>query len=1212
MFLLHMSIASVLCAQVNRATITGTVTDSSNAAMAGVKISVENLGTNVVSTAVTNQDGIYSVPNLFPGAYSVEFTKDGFKPIKYPSITLESTQVAQLNARLQLGAVSETVTVTADAPVVDHENAAIGTNMAGEVVNDLPMSIYNGGRFVENFAVAITPGYSPISNPYTAVVNGTQNFTKDYTVDGTSATASIPGDSFETGPTMEAIEEVQAQTSGLDSASAITGGGVMSFNLKSGTNRFHGSAFGYGHNEVLDANTWDNNSRGLPRTRKRAWDYGGSVGGPIIREKTFFFGAFERYTQTDFTLNSPSAFVPTADFMSGNFSAILGPQLCTNQPSGTVTPGCGAGTTPITVMNNAGQTVPLLAGMIFDPLTGNQFTGNIIPTNRISAVSQKINALFQKDYPPVVPGVNAPNNKGLLNNSPAQTPNQAVVKLDHNLRERDRLSGSWVYSHRPRTLVDSGGIWQAGTTDGGPLSLAGQQLVRSHAWRVSEAHTFSPSVLNVVNLTYNWYWNGKVPTSSGTNWNSQLGFGNTGSNNFPFITFGDVPTNVSAQGVTFIGTGSGTGPNKSSAFQGNFVGATMITGDTLTWTKGRHALSFGGEFRAYQVNSHTGSGALGFSFNRDTTGRPAAAFGSSVGYGFASFLLGNVATASATTPFDLYGRRKALALFAQDSYKITPKLTMTLGLRWGYTFRYHEKYGHWANFDLYTIDPALGIPGKLVFAKNGSDSFEKYEYASNFGPQIGLAYSPWRRFVFRGYFGILYSPPSEPYFSGVPNGFAPGFQGTNNVNAPFAWDNGYPGVFQPGTPQNANIFNTFPLVSVDPHALRAGYLNSFNFGVQYEVTPTMRLEIAYIGNRGHRLSDTTLAWNEPTYSAFSQALANNPGIGPFGNYVCSPADAAAARVPYPYPGFCAPALAAITPYPQVAAAATTTWFYYNLLYVGLPRGRSYYDSMIVDLKKRAGRGLTMDLNYTLSRAEGNTFTAIQENNGYYTPIQDFANLNRPAHTLTNFDQTNVVKGFASYELPFGKGQRWLANHGSVVNGLVGGWTIASLVLYTSGQPFQATVDNNYWPIWATFYPNFNFTGFNGPQDPHNYRVVPPPTPSNPNPQAGPGNFYLTQMQTVVTAPAAGQLGQGPTAITDLRCPGFANENVSLLKNVSFGSEGQFRLQLRLEYYNVFNRHFYDINGCGGRKTTVGHGDFGQIFGVNSSPRNGQFGMRFTF
>jgi Carboxypeptidase regulatory-like domain/TonB dependent receptor len=1197
--LLQLIFLGMLQAQTNRATITGTVTDSSGAPMSGVEVIAKNLGTNVSTSSVTNEDGIYSIPNLFPGTYSVEFQKDAFKSLKYPSMTLDSTQIAQVNAALQAGGVSETVTVTADAPVLDRENATIGTNMKGDVVTDLPMSIYNGGRFVENFAVAITPGYSPISSPYNAVINGSQYYTKDYTVDGTSATASIAGDSIETGPSMEAVEELQAQTSGLDSASAITSGGVMSFNLKSGTNKFHGSAFGYGHNELLDANTWTNDNQGLPKAKARAWDYGGSLGGPIFKNKTFFFGTFERYTQTDFTLGGFSSFVPTSAYLSGDFSAVLGPNICSDPTgnAGICGQSNGSGATfanTITVKNDAGQTVPVQAGMIFDPKTGNQFTGNVIPTSAFSSVAQKIVALYKSDYAPGGSGATAPNNRLPLNNSPAQTPNQAVIKIDHTLTDKDHLSGSWIYDHRPRTLEDSGGVWQAGTTDGGPFSAARVQLVRSDGWRVSESHTFSPTLVNVFNETYNWYWNGNEPAVAGTNWAQTLGFGNTGANNFPIISFGSVPNAVAAQGVTFIG-------NKT---QGYFTGANIITGDTVTWTKGKHALTFGGEFRAYQVNSHLGSGALNFNFNNNATGQPNASFGPFVGYGFASFLLGEANNASQSTAFDLYGRRKALALFAQDNYKVTPKLTLNYGLRWQYVYRYHEKYGHWANFDLNAIDPTLGIPGALEFANGGGDSFERKEYWNDFGPQIGFAYSPWKKWVFRGSFGLVYLPAPEPYFNGVPNGFAPGFQGINQANTSFNWDAGYPGVFQPGS-KNVSAANLFPLVSVDPHALLGGFSQAFNIGAQYELTPNMRLEVAYVGNRGHHLPDTALAWNEPSASTFLNVVNKNPGINAFNDYVCSPADAAKYGVPFPYTGFCAPALAAIAPYPQVAAAATTTWFFYNQLYVSLPIAQSFYNSMVVDLVKRTGRGLTMDVNYTLSRQQGDSYTIQTEGNNYYTPVQDFSNLSVAAHALTNYDQTHVVKGFVAYELPFGRGRRWLSNKSPVVNGIVGGWTVAGLVLYASGQPFQVAAPNNFYPAWGTFYPNFNPSGFTGTSNPRNFQV---PQPNQPVPAV---DFYMPT--TVASAPATGQLGTGPGDNSALRCPGLANENASILKYFSMGSEGRYKLSFRVEYYNLFNRHTYNINGCGGNNgNQVGSGNFGEIFGVNNNPRTAQFAIRFTF
>jgi hypothetical protein len=203
--LFQLIFVGMLRAQTNRATITGTVTDSSGAVIAGVQVTARSVGTNVTTTSVTNADGIYVVPNLPPGTYALTFQRDGFKKIEQPSVTLESTQVAGISVAMQVGEATEKVVVSADAPVLDRESAAIGTNLKGDVATDLPLSIYGGGRFVENFAVALTPGYSPYSSPYGAVVNGSQWFTKDYTIDGTSGTSSIRGDSMETGPSMEAV-----------------------------------------------------------------------------------------------------------------------------------------------------------------------------------------------------------------------------------------------------------------------------------------------------------------------------------------------------------------------------------------------------------------------------------------------------------------------------------------------------------------------------------------------------------------------------------------------------------------------------------------------------------------------------------------------------------------------------------------------------------------------------------------------------------------------------------------------------------------------------------------------------------------------------------------------------------------------------------------------------------------------------------------------
>jgi hypothetical protein len=1197
--LLVLATTQFLTAQANRASITGTVTDTSGAIVPGVEVTATNLDTNVPINTVSNQDGIYVVPNLPPGRYSIQFKRDGFETVQRPAITLISTEVARIDVALKVGAVTQSVTVTSNAPVLDLEKPTEGTNMNGNVVTDLPLSIYGGGRSVEDFAVAITPGYSPYSSPYGAVVNGGQWFTKDYTVDGTSATASIQGDSMESGPTMEAVEELQAQTSGLDAQTAITGGGVIQFALKSGTNKLHGSAFLYGHNELLDANTWTNDATDVEKPQERAWDYGFSLGGPIIKNKTFFFGAFERFQQIDFRLNSGSASVPTTAFQNGDFSGLLGGELC-NGSSGVGLCSQNGGTPLTPVYNDAGQLVQPQENMIYDPNPPStcpkqpcQFTGNIIPTTRISPVAQRVNA-FYNNYAPQFGGIDN-NSRGLLQGTPSQTPNQIVIKLDHTLREADHLSGSWVYNHRPRTLDDGGGLWQAGSTTGGPLSNGRYQIYRSHEWRLSESHAFTPSILNVLNFTYNFDFNASTPTDPG-NWNQQLGFGNTGANTFPLISFQD---GSAGHTETFLG----------DTWQGNVSGVNVITGDTVTWVKGRHNISFGGDFKAHEINSRSGSGALSFGFTYLTTAGPGYPYD---GFAYASYLLGLVDNkASETVAYNLYGRQKGITLFAQDSYKATSKLTLNLGLRWDYNFQFHEKNGNWANFDPNAISQTYGTPGALVFAQNGGSSFETNEYPRNFGPSVGFAYQLLPKTVVRGAYSLIFNPVGVTFFAGVPDGFAPQL-GTNNTND-FSWDgpNGtgnYPGVVTKVTASTDPTL-VFPEVTVDPRALRLGYSEAFNFGVQQELTPNTRLEISYVGNRGHRLTDTALAWNEGPTSTFLRLAQTVPFLQTYYPYVCSPAQAASYGIAYPTYNnpsaapFCAPLLAAIAPFPQMAASEANYWFYANQLYAGLPLGQSFYDSMVVDVVKRTGRGLTMDMSYTWSRQEGDTYSAEQEDNGYYTGIEDFSNMHQTAHAVTNYDLPHIVKGFVMYELPFGKGRPWLAGQKGFVNGVVGGWTLGGLVLYNTGQPFQIGAANPYWPLWGDIYPQFNLSDYSGPSNPR--RFVPVPVGG----QVPTTNFYMPP--SVASNPAAGYLPPSPDT-SALRCPGQANEDVTVLKNFAMGPEGQYRLQFRTEFYNLFNRHYYNINGCGGVSSSIGAATFGQITGVADNPRQGQFGLRFEF
>lgn len=213
-------------------------------------------------------------------------------------------------------------------------------------------------------------------------------------------------------------------------------------------------------------------------------------------------------------------------------------------------------------------------------------------------------------------------------------------------------------------------------------------------------------------------------------------------------------------------------------------------------------------------------------------------------------------------------------------------------------------------------------------------------------------------------------------------------------------------------------------------------------------------------------------------------------------------------------------------------------------------------------------------------------------------------MGQAAHAVTGYDLTHIVKGYASYSLPFGRGQKW-ATENRVANAIIGGWTVAGIVNYYTGQPFRLGASDPYWPIWGNIYPQYNLTGYNGPLGTKGFT----PEPVGYTGGTPPGNFYMPT--TVASNPATGVLPPTPTS-SALRCPGQANENASLLKNFNMGPEGQYRLSFRTEFYNLFNRHYYNINGCGGSSSSIGAANFGQIYGVADNPRSGQFAIRFDF
>ncbi|MBZ5582526.1 MAG: TonB-dependent receptor [Acidobacteriia bacterium] len=1195
-FALSLVLTVGLRAQADRASITGTVTDSTGAVAPGVEVTAVNVETRFQTGTVTNDAGIYQILNLPIGKYALSFAKQGFRKVDRDGITLQIAQVAKVDAALQVGAIAEVVNVTEAAPLLDPAATQVGAGLNSNVVTDLPLDI-RGGRSLENFAYATVPGVE--GDNWQSHIAGSMAFTKEVLIDGTSAVVQIGGHIGESSPSMESIQEFKVETSGVRAEDGRTGGGVYKFTIKSGTNQLHGSAFGIFRSETLNANSWTNNFYGRPRDPDRSKTYGASAGGPIRKNKTFVFGAFEKYTQEDFRLGAYDLSAPIAPFLDGNFAALL------NKAN---------------VLGSDALGRPVYSGEIFDPATQravkqgavdtatgltaardgtvkdgfgfDRMTGlpgaaaNMIPSNRFSSASKKITDIFRKQY--------APMRDGLINNSASTLANttwfhqtQITIKADHNLSDKHHLSGHFVWTERPRMLVDQNSLWDPNDTadGGGPLANNRLQNVTSRRVAVNDSYGITPTMLNVASFTYGRYRNPSQPYGdTGTNWPQTLGVG-AGYNNFPTIAFGNAVNGIS---TTKIG----------NQWAGFYVGNSFIWNDALSWVRGKHTFKFGGEFRALQLNSHGGIPRLDFKFASDQTGLPQENFAANKsGFGFASFLLGAANQGSRGVPTDYYGRRKTLSLFVQDDWKIAPRLTATLDLRWEVTMPYHELYGRWSTFSTTTQSKSFGIPGTVVFLNSGGQTFEKERDWKEFSPHVGLAYQLKPKVVIRAAYGIFFSPIGMNYWEGVPYNWAPGYYGLDQVSprgdkAPvFYWDGGYPGNYI--APKQDPDFVPWGPVSVDPKSLFAGYTHNWDFGVQFEALRDTKLEVNYLGNIGRRLHGGNLKGNNPDMTAYSNWIKNH-GMW---NGVWDAASAAKEGVPYPFPGYNSYAFGALTPYPQI----WQNWNWPdNMYFVGEQLGKSSYKALQIAAERRGASGLTVNASYTLSAARSNVQTEYGGFDETWETTGQIQNLSpewlaKEAGAPIYYDRTHILKGVVAYDLPFGKGRRFASGGSKALDAIAGGWTLSGAFRYDTGQPLSVN-SNNYYPGWyGAIYAARKETGdysrkFTG----STFDFANPKNQSNT--YFDTGNF---------SNPAFGDFYQGVKYRPDFRGFGFSDEQIALLKNIRIAE--RFRAQFRAEFYNIFNRHHFDDPD-----TNIASPTFGKVINLTGDARQGQLGLRFEW
>lgn len=984
-------------AQENRATVIGSVTDPQGGVIPNATIKATNIETNSATSTTSNDSGLYSLPFLPIGRYRISVTASGMKTYVRDNIELRVGDRTQLDFQMEVGAVSETVTVASAAPLLETATASRGQVIDEEKVRDLPLLGRNPFLLAALASgVQITSSQGSISfRPFdnggmdAISINGGRQRSNEFLIDGQPNTGTENGGvgALSFVPSPDAVQEFKVQSNTYDAQFGRTGGGTINVSLKGGTNKLHGAIYHYFRNDVLNANSFQNNAAGAARTAFR-WNQPGVVfDGPIYipkiyngRDKSFFMFSWEKIKSS---VPSPVVrTVPTLDQRNGDFSKTL-------QSNGQ----------PITIYD------PLTTSCVGGTCTRKAFANNVIPANRIDPVAKKL-----LDYFPL-PN-QAGNTQGFFNffNSPnARTDeyDQFTTRLDHSLSDKHKLSGRWLRNNRHEARGLAGYQKEAS-----PFFL---HYRRNAGGGVDLTSVFSPTLVS--NFKVNFIRHVFAIDQYGDNFDiTQLGFpstlkGQLGRQFFPGIT----ATDYDSMGGLGFGNGSTFTASDASSIQ-----------ETLNKTVGSHTLKFGGEARVLRDNYIQPTSSFGtFNFTRDFTQRNALVGDAASGNAFASLLLGYPFTASVPINATFAFQHMYYGAFFQDDWRVNRKLTLNLGLRWDYESPTTERYNQLnAGFDKTATSPlappGLALKGGLTFVDKDNRLPFKRDL-NNFGPRLGVAYQLNEKTVLRGGYGMSYLPAFDP-------GTRLGFSVSTNYVA--STDGNL-------TPSNT-LSNPYPngLIRPSGSALGLGTLigqsftfydrdvkipknHQFSFGVQRELPWKMALDLSYIGSRTRNLI-TSQSINEVSAADLAQGAA----------YLN-------AQVPNPMAGLI----------PSNAALNGPTIVRSQLLrpfpqFTGLTEdrktiGRAWYNSMQVRLEKRLTNGLHFLFSYTFSR----NMEAV----GYLNPQDPIGNL---ASVVTADDAPHRATISGGYDLPLFK------NSGAWLRGLAGGWKLNTIGTFQSGLPIN--------------------------------------------------------------------------------------------------------------------------------------------------------------
>jgi hypothetical protein len=961
--LLALLAGQMLYAQLDTGAISGTVKDSTGAILQSATVKIVDTGTGISSSLLTNGDGFFSAPSLRVGKYNISVSAAGFTTETRADIDLRVQDRLNLDFTLSPGQTNTVVTVEGGAPLLQTEDSSMGQVVDDATMENLPL---NGRNYIQ--LATLGAGTSPSrrgAERDTFIANGAREIQNTYLLDGIDNKNKIVG--FDSSaaqaiePVIDGVQEFKVQTSTFSAEFGQAAGAVVNVTLRAGTNSFHGSMWEYLRNSFFDATPYFQVDGQKPDYNQN--QFGATFGGPIIKDRTFFFASWQSLQSVE--IAPQLATVPTLNQREGIFSTpIYDPASTAANPNG--------------------------SGYVRTP-----FPGNKIPTSQWDPVATGLLGL----YP--LPNLTGASNF-LSDQAERVASEQGNIRGDHRFNDKDtafvRYSKSEVSSVLPAPLPP-------------PASLASDVWTEAHSVAGSETHIFRNNLINEARFGY--METREVQQVPGTNLDSQYGI--QGAPDYPEVH--GLPT-FTISGLNTLGTtGPGTLP-LSTTGSGNLPldkqGRNIQFLDNLSWVKGRHTLKFGMDIEQVTLYADVTLQARPvFDFTGVYTQNPQSRAGT--GSAFADFLLGYVNDYQESTRPDNESRQHTFEGYIQDDWKVSPKLTLNLGLRYELAMPWYETSNHYADFILQP-GPAYGL---LVTAPEASQYGLRNSFATpdtkNFAPRVGLAYQLTPKTVIRSGFGVFYGRTDENLgISSRPTNNPPYFLRSiatgDQIHTLITLDEDLPqGLLNAATITNSNV-NSWPIYMPLP------YTYEWNFNIQRQLGAGFTAQVGYVGSGSHDL------YVDPNFNQ-----------------------------PQPGPGAIGPR----RPFPE-----------YSSILAYLPLDRSNYNSMIVQIERRFHNGFSFLGAYTWSHS--------LDYGGQVSDSIDYAPQNpynwTPNYGNSNFDVRQRLSLSYIYELPFGRGKA-LLNQPGVARAVLGGWQLSGVSSYQTGLPFTPILSFDPTNTGTTARPN---------------------------------------------------------------------------------------------------------------------------------------------